>query len=213
MRLLSIPFTFQTAPPNLIAGNSPISALIEGCRSDDRASQKELYYMLRDYAMKICYRYQNNIEQVEEIMNEGFIKLFKNIHQFEESRHPDTLASLKGWFKRILVNTCIDHYRKNASYINGQTLSEDTENIADRQETGIDVLAYKEIIEAIRQLSPAYRTVFNLFVIEGLTHEEIAGQLGISVGSSKSNLSKARENLRKILIKKTDQKTYVAPIR
>jgi RNA polymerase sigma factor (sigma-70 family) len=169
--------------------------------------------MLKDYAMKICYRYQNNLEQVEEIMNEGFIKLFKNIHQFEESRHTDILASLKGWFKRILVNTCIDHYRKNASYINGQMLSEDTENIADRQESGLDILSYKEIIEAIRLLSPAYRTVFNLFVIEGLTHEEIATQLGISIGSSKSNLSKARENLRKILIKKTDHKAYVEPIR
>ena len=153
--------------------------------------------MLKDYAMKICYRYQNNLEQVEEIMNEGFIKLFKNIHQFEEARHTDIMASLKGWFKRILVNTCIDHYRKNASYVNGQMLSEDTENIADKQETGLDILSY----------------VFNLFVIEGLTHEEIASQLGISVGSSKSNLSKARENLRKILTKKTDHKAYVEPIR
>jgi RNA polymerase sigma factor (sigma-70 family) len=197
----------------LIAANTQILALIEGCRANDRSSQKELYYMLRDYAMKICYRYQNNVEQVEEIVNEGFIKLFKNIHQFEESRHADTLASMKGWFKRILVNTCIDHYRKNASSIHGQMLSEDTENIADKQETGLDILAYKEIIEAIRQLSPAYRTVFNLFVIEGLTHEEIAGQLGISIGSSKSNLSKARENLRKILIKKTDRKIYVEPFR
>jgi RNA polymerase sigma-70 factor (ECF subfamily) len=197
----------------LIAANTQILALIEGCRANDRASQKELYLMLKDYAMKICYRYQNNVEQVEEIMNEGFIKLFRNIGQFEEARHTDVTASLKGWFKRILVNTCIDHYRKNSSYINGQMLSEDTENIADKQETGLDVLSYKEIIEAIRLLSPAYRTVFNLFVIEGLTHEEIAGQLGISVGSSKSNLSKARENLRKILTKKTDHKAYVEPIR
>jgi RNA polymerase sigma-70 factor (ECF subfamily) len=197
----------------LIAANAHIHALIIGCRANDRASQKELYTMLRDYAMKICYRYQNNVEQVEEIMNEGFIKLFKNIHQFEESRHTDILASLKGWFKRILVNTCIDYYRKNASYINGQMLADDAENIADKQETGIDVLSYKEIIEAIRLLSPAYRTVFNLFVIEGLTHEEIADHLGISVGSSKSNLSKARENLRKILTKKSDHKAYVEPIR
>jgi RNA polymerase sigma factor (sigma-70 family) len=197
----------------LIAANSQILALIEGCRANDRASQKELYNTLKDYAVKICYRYQNNLEQVEEIMNEGFIKLYRNIHQFEESRHADVLASLKGWFKRILVNTCIDHYRKNASYVHNQMLSEDTENIADRQETGIDVLSYKEIIEAIRQLSPAYRTVFNLFVIEGLTHEEIAKHLGISVGSSKSNLSKARENLRKILTKLTDQKEYVEPVR
>jgi RNA polymerase sigma-70 factor, ECF subfamily len=190
----------------LIAVNTQILALIEGCRANNRISQKELYYMLKDYALKICYRYQNNSEQIEEIMNEGFIKLFKNIQQFEESRHPDIMASLKGWFKRILVNTCIDHYRKNATYINGQVLSDNAENIADKQESGLDKLSYKEIIEAIRLLSPAYRTVFNLFVIEGLSHEEIANHLGISIGSSKSNLSKARENLRKILTKKTEQR-------
>jgi len=85
--------------------------------------------------------------------------------------------------------------------------------IADHGETGIDKLSYKEIIEAIRLLSPAYRTVFNLFVIEGMSHEEIGKHLGISVGASKSNLSKARENLRKILTKKADVKTYVEPIR
>lgn len=197
----------------MIPGNTQISALIDGCRSNDRVSQKELYYLLRDYAMKICYRYQNNLEQVEEMMNEGFMKLFKNIHQFEESRHADIVASLKGWFKRILVNTCIDYYRKNASYIHGQVLTEDTEDIADRQESGFDVLSYKEIIEAIRQLSPAYRTVFNLFIIEGLSHEEISRHLGISVGSSKSNLSKARENLRKILTTKTTKNHYVATFR
>lgn len=162
--------------------------------------------------MKICYRYQHNQYQVEEIVNEGFTKLFKNIHQFDEHRHPEVSMALKGWFKRILVNTCIDYYRKNSAYLNGQMLSEETEKIADRGETGLDKLAYKEIIEAIRLLSPAYRTVFNLFVIEGLTHEEVAKQLGISVGASKSNLSKARENLRKILTKKADVRTYVEPI-
>ena len=185
-------YHFKYRTYELNAGNTDIHALIAGCRSNDRASQKELYNLLRDYAVKICYRYQNNLEQVEEIMNEGFIKLFKNVHQFEESRHADMLASLKGWFKRILVNTCIDHYRKNASYINGQLLTEDAENIADKQETGIDILSYKEIIEAIRQLSPAYRTVFNLFVIEGLSHDEIARHLGISVGSSKSQSLKSQ---------------------
>ncbi len=163
--------------------------------------------------MKICYRYQNHAEEVEEIMNEGFLKLFKNIHQFDEARHADINVALKGWFKRILINTCIDHYRKNATYLNGKPVSEETENIADRTETGADKLSYKDIVEAIRELSPAYRTVFNLFVIEGLKHEEIAGQLNISVGASKSNLSKARENLRKILLKKNEVKTYVESFR
>jgi RNA polymerase sigma-70 factor (ECF subfamily) len=197
----------------LANGNQHISALIDGCRQNDRSSQKELYQFLKGYAMKICYRYQHNNQQVEEIVNEGFTKLFRNIHQFDEKRHVEISIALKGWFKRILVNTCIDYYRKNASYIHGQVLSEETEKIADHGETGLDRLSYKEIIEAIRLLSPAYRTVFNLFVIEGMTHEEIGNHLGISVGASKSNLSKARENLRKLLTKKTDVKTYVEPIR
>ena len=161
--------------------------------------------------MKICYRYTNLQEESEEIMNEGFVKLFKNIHQFDETRQDNTLLSLKGWFKRILVNTCIDHYRKTNSSINGHVLSHESETIADHSESGIDILAYKEIIEAIRLLSPGYRAVFNLFVIEGLSHEEISKKLGISVGASKSNLSKARDNLRKLLQNKSQFNVYVSP--
>ncbi len=191
-----------------------MGAILAGCLINDRGSQKELYQLLKGYAMKICYRYQNQAEETEEIMNEGFLKLFKNIHQFDQTRHTDITIALKGWFKRILINTCIDHYRKNSSFPKTKILSDESEKIADHTETGLDALSYKEIIEAIRQLSPAYRTVFNLFVIDGLTHEEISDKLGISVGASKSNLSKARENLRKILVKKTEfKKIYVESVR
>lgn len=161
--------------------------------------------------MKICYRYTDKMHEAEEIMNEAFIKLFKNLHQFDEHRQEDTLLSLKGWFKRILVNTCIDQYRKKQSAIQGHTLTNESEKIADIGENGLDVLSYKEIIEAIRLLSPSYRTVFNLFVIEGLSHEEISKKLGISVGASKSNLSKARDNLRKLLLNKSKFNIYVSP--
>lgn len=192
--------------------NSKISVLLSGCRSNERASQKELYYLLRGFALKICYRYTNKNEESEEIMNEAFVKLFKNIQQFDENRHPDSLLALKGWFKRILVNTCIDHYRKNQSMVNGHMLiTSENEQISDKSENGIDVLSYKEIIMAVRSLSPAYRTVFNLFVIEGLSHEEISKKLNISVGASKSNLSKARENLRKLLLNKSLFNVYVSP--
>lgn len=153
------------------------------------------------------------MEECEEIVNEGFVKLFKNVHQFDETRQEDTLLSLKGWFKRILVNTCIDHYRKTNSSVNGHVLTHESETIADQGENGIDKLSYKEIIEAIRLLSPAYRAVFNLFVIEGLSHEEISQTLEISVGASKSNLSKARDNLRKLLQNKNIIKAYVSPPR
>src|ERR1017187_9863586 len=128
-------------------------------------------------------------------------------------RCDDMLVALKGWFKKILINTCIDHYRKNSAHRKIKFISKETEDVVDYSSNGFDKLSYKEIIGVIRELSPAYRTVFNLFVIEGLTHEEIGDHLGISIGASKSNLSKARENLRKILTKKTDHKIYVEPVR
>jgi len=168
-----------------------------------------MYDLLKDYAMRICFRYLTTFEEAEEVMNEGFVKLFKHIHQFEENRHDQVMAALKGWFRRILVNTSIDQLRKTSSFLNGHMIKEKYEYIADAGETGLDKLSYKEIIACIRELSPAYRAVFNLFVIDGLSHEEISRQLGISVGSSKSNLSKARENLRKIILSKTIPEHYV----
>ena len=195
----------------MLTENAKIAALLNGCRNNERASQKELYYILRGFAMKICYRYTNHPEESEEIMNEAFVKLYKKLDQFDEFRQEDSLLSLKGWFKRILVNTCIDHYRKNRSSVNGHILNEESDKLPDRSENGLDVLSYKEIVQAIKLLSPAYRTVFNLFVIEGLSHEEISKKLGISVGASKSNLSKARDNLRKLLLSKSHFNLYASP--
>ena len=192
----------------MLTENAKIAALLTGCRNNDRNSQKELYYILRGFAMKICYRYTSHAEESEEIMNEAFVKLYKKLDQFDEFRQQDSLLSLKGWFKRILVNTCIDHYRKNRSSVNGHILNEESDKLPDRSENGLDMLSYKEIIQAIKLLSPAYRTVFNLFVIEGLSHEEISKKLGISVGASKSNLSKARDNLRKLLLSKSHFNLY-----
>ena len=84
------------------------------------------------FAMKICYRYTNHAEESEEIMNEAFVKLYKKLDQFDEFRQEDSLLSLKGWFKRILVNTCIDHYRKNRSSVNGHILNEESDKLPDR---------------------------------------------------------------------------------
>lgn len=187
-----------------------ISSLISGCCKNNRNSQRDLYHWLYEYAIRICYRYLNRPEEAEELVNESFVKLFRNIQQFDGSRGGgETEALLKGWFKRIVVNTCIDHLRKTHLKLVSQEISEEGETFADNQETGIDKLMYQEIIEAIRKLTPVYRTVFNLFVIEGFCHEEIAAQLGISVGASKSNLSKARHNLRKIILQQTEYKAYV----
>ncbi len=186
-----------------------ISSLISGCANNDRNCQRELYLLLYDYSMKICYRYVTRLEEAEELANESFVKLFKNIHQFDIGRNGEPEALLKGWFKRMIINTNIDFLRKKHLKLVEQEIADDNPLYTDTGTTGMDKLMYLEIIEAIRQLTPVYRTVFNLFVIEGFSHEEIATQLKISVGTSKSNLSKARHNLRKIIITKTAYKAYV----
>lgn len=185
-----------------------IVSLIAGCCKNDRISQRDLYHWLYDYAMKISYRYVSRIEEAEELTSESFIKLFKNIQQFDGSRAGETEALLKGWFKRIVVNTCIDHLRRTHLKLVSQEINEEGETFADTQESGFDKLMYNEILKAVRKLTPVYRTVFNLFVIEGFSHEEISAQLNISVGASKSNLSKARHNLRKMITQQTEYTAY-----
>ncbi len=185
-----------------------IISLIKGCCQNNRISQRDLYQWLHGYAMKISYRYIQQQEEAEELVSEAFVKMFKNISQFDSSRQNDHEALLKAWFKRILVNTCIDHLRKTQLKLVSYDVTPETEPMIEKQESGLDKIAYQEIILAIRRLSPVYRTVFNLFVIEGYSHEEIADTLKISVGASKSNLSKARNNLRKIILEKKAYKQY-----
>ncbi len=185
-----------------------IAVLLEGCKKNDRSSQQELYHLLSSYAMGICLCYAENQQEAEELLQEGFMKLYKNIQKFETNRHADQLSALKGWFKRILINTCIDQFRKNRHNIMTYTINEEFDMPAVNQATAIDQLSYKELVDAIRQLSPGYRQVFNLFVIEGLTHEDIAEKLGISIGTSKSNLSKAREKMKKIIVQLIRIKVY-----
>jgi RNA polymerase sigma factor (sigma-70 family) len=185
-----------------------ILSLIRGCCENNRLSQKEIYHWLHGYAIKISYRYIHQPEIAEELVSESFIKFYKNIGQFDTHRQSDLDALLKAWFKRILINTCIDHLRKTQLKIVSYDMTIETEPLAQKQETGLDKIAYQEIIAAICLLSPVYRTVFNLFVIEGYSHEEIADALKISVGASKSNLSKARGNLRKIILDKKEYQKY-----
>jgi RNA polymerase sigma factor (sigma-70 family) len=185
-----------------------ITSLIKGCCKNNRNSQRDLYQWLHGYALKISFRYISNLNESEELVSESFVKLFKNIQQFNFNLQSDPEALLKGWFKRIVVNTCIDHLRKTQLKLVSYDVHPEKDFQVDSQETGLDKISYQEIIESIRQLSPVYRTVFNLFVIEGYSHDEISEQLKISVGASKSNLSKARQNLRKLIKDKKEYKRY-----
>ncbi|HEX6846870.1 MAG TPA: RNA polymerase sigma factor [Chitinophagaceae bacterium] len=180
-----------------------MSEHIEGCVKNSRDSQKTIYGSFYGYAMSICERYSGNYDDGVEILNDGFLKIFKEIHKYKPA-YADTIASFKGWIRKIMVYTAIDHYRKIKKHLNGFT-DPVTLQVASAQETALDKLSYQEILRAVQQLSPAYRTVFNLFVMDGLSHDEISQKLGIAEGTSKSNLAKARMHLQKVLLKQTEQ--------
>lgn len=172
--------------------------IIQGCIKANRDSQKMFYQLYYGYSMGICSRYCTNLDDAIEITNDGFLKIFRALDSFNP-QYSDIEASLKGWMKRIMINTAIDRLRKNNQRFLVTEIFDNHFNIADETETSIDRMTYKEILAVIQRLSPVYRAVFNLFVIDGYKHEEIAVHLKISVGASKSNLSKARANIKKML--------------
>lgn len=168
-----------------------IKPLLEGCLRHDRQSQKHLYQQYYGYGMSISLRYASNRDEASEILNDAFMKIFGNLGKF------DLTKPFKPWLRKILVNTAINHFHKkqrefHADEMTTASKESDTEKI-------LSGISYHEIIGLLQKLPPSYRTVFNLYVIEGYTHEEIAGMLNIAIGTSKSNLFKAKEQLKVIL--------------
>ena len=148
--------------------------------------------------MAICMRYCNSKDDAMEVVNDGFMKIYKELTSFKP-RYDNYEASLKGWMKSIFVNTSIDQFRKNNKNYLVSAKEESNFEMEHAGETAIDKMSYKEIMDVVQQLSPVYKAIFNLFVIDGFKHEEIASRLKISVGTSKSNLSKAKANIQKML--------------
>lgn len=177
---------------------SSVVHIIHGCVKADRESQKTFYKMYYGFSMAICMRYCSAKDDAMEVVNDGFIKIYRELHNFKPA-YDNYEASLKGWMKSIMVNTAIDHFRKNNKKHFLVEIKDDHLETVDMQETSIDKLTYKEVMDIVQRLSPGYRTVFNLYVIDGYKHEEIAQQLNITVGTSKSNLAKARMNIQKML--------------
>lgn len=180
---------------------------IRGCALNRRESQKKIYNSFYSYGMAICDRYTKRKEDAIEIFNDSFLKVFKEIHRYTPS-YSDEVNSFKGWIRKILIYTAIDHCRKNNKHYFSAEPDKSIIYIPQNEENAFDRISYDEIIRAIQHLSPAYRTVLNMFIIDGFSHEEIAEQLHISIGTSKSNLYKARQQLQKIL--KNDNKILIA---
>ncbi len=167
-----------------------IQKAIEGCKKQDRISQKYVFDTYSDGMLMVCLRYVKHLPDAEEIMLSGFYSFFKVIDRFVYSHE----GSIAGWLKKIMVNECLMFLRKkgalkivNEEYAAGK-------GIEDGQ---IERMGANEILRLIMTLPPGYRTVFNLFVVEGYSHKEIAGLLGIMEGTSKSQLNKARTLLQK----------------
>ncbi len=148
--------------------------------------------------MSICLRYAHTDDDAMEIANDGFLKVFRELSSFV-ARYEDVEASLKGWMKRIMINTAIDHHRKHLKHQSNVPVDDNLFHVSDNGQTSIDKMSYDEIYKVVQQLSPVYRAVFNLYVIDGFKHEEIAKKLKISVGTSKSNLAKAKINIQKMI--------------
>lgn len=170
-----------------------LNDLIAGCCKKERSSQEALYRNFFGYGLSICLRYAQNREEAVEIMNDGFLKIFQHIHSFDTSR------SFKTWLAKIMVNTSIDFLRSKKKLVFVDDISQIPEPGTD--EKIIDKLSYEELLKLVQELPPAYRTVFNLYIMEGFQHQEIAAMLRISEGTSKSNLFKAKKILKEKITK------------
>ncbi len=184
-----------------VENKDKLKEVIEGCLRNERRSQEELFKLFYGKMLPVCMRYMPDRDSAQEVLQEGFIKVFEKLGAF------DYKGSFEGWIRRIIANTAIDAIRKSKK----DPYLTDNDNdfklgasdpMVEREDLEFTDLKAEIAMEAIQKLSPAYRAVFNLFVLEDYSHKEIAELLGISEGTSKSNLAKAKMNLQKILSEK-----------
>lgn len=167
-----------------------IDELIHNALRGSRQSQQKLYQQFYGYGMSICIRYAHNREEAQEMLNDGFLKVFRYLDRF------DFQKPFKFWVRRILINASIDYLRRQKKIHQEEIVDYDLD--MSESAIGLDRLSANEILAMVQRLAPSYRAVFNLFVVEGYSHQEIADELGISVGTSKSNLAVARKQLKVI---------------
>ncbi len=163
-----------------------LEKLIHQCKNQDIRAQEKLYRLYSGKLFGLCLKYSNNYQQAEDNLQDGFITIFNKINQYEDK------GSFEGWMKRIVINTTLQKHRKEKYFeIINENLLEDPEIEVDDEEITTDFL-----LESIQDLPERYRQIFNLYALDGFSHKEIAEMLNISVGSSKSNLARARHILK-----------------
>lgn len=167
------------------------ASLIKNCLNGDRKSQKALYDLYAPKLFSACLRYTKNEMDAEDILQDGFVKLFNNLHKFKGE------GSFEGWMRRIFVNTAIQHLRSKKLATIGCESFENS--ILDKQPSALENLYNKDLLTSTRTLSRGYQTVFHLYAVEGYSHQEIANKLGITESTSKSQFSRAKALLRTIV--------------
>jgi len=170
-------------------------AMIQGCLRKDSLSQRELYNHFSPRMLPVCYRYAGNREDAEDMLQEGFIKVFTQLHTFVGK------GAFEGWVRRIIVHTCINILKKNKKF-NESVGLEYAESKPVTEESVASVMQGRQVLECIRQLPTGYRTVLNLYAIEGYSHKEIGELLEIGDSTSRSQYTRARTLLENVLVKK-----------
>ncbi|MEO6453391.1 MAG: sigma-70 family RNA polymerase sigma factor [Ginsengibacter sp.] len=169
--------------------------MLHGCLNNIASAQEALYGRFSPRMLGVCYRFARNREDAEDMLQEGFIKVFSQIHQFRNQ------GALEGWIRRIVVHTCINVLKKNKKFADSVDLIH--ANSIHLNENNIhSILQAKQVVESIRLLPMGYRTVLNLYAIEGFSHKEIAAILDIEESTSRSQYTRAKAMLEDILIKK-----------
>lgn len=168
--------------------------LLKGCLNGKRSAQKALYEKYRVSLFGVCLRYANSRQEAEDMLQDGFIKIFGDLYQYRP------IGPLGGWMRRVVVNVALQHIRRRKKLFPVIDMAQ----VADKYEAEEDIFSEfgkKELVKMIQQLPAGYRAVFNMYVIEGYSHQEIAEQLKVNINTSKSQLSRAKAALRKMLEK------------
>lgn len=186
-----ITWTRDEASPG---GSSSAERLAEACRDGDRKAQKKLFDLLSPKMMAVCLRYMGNQEDAEDVLQEGFITLFTKIDSYQGA------GSFEGWARKIFVNTALMHLRRTDALGLSDDITQ-ARGLFTEEATPLQKMGYRELMALIAQLPPDARTVFNMYVIEGYSHREIAQELGCTEATSRSKLQRARIRLQEMISK------------
>ncbi len=173
--------------------------LVEGCIRNDRYSQELLYRKHFDTMMRMCVRYTEDREIAMEIVNNGFLRVFKKLHTFSFK------GSLEGWIRKLVYHSLSEYFKKNSKYLQFIVLEDRDSSI---KEHALNKIYEEDLLKLVDQLPPATKEVFRLFAIEGFTHKEIANKIGISDGTSKWHLSVARKRLKQLIRQTNEYRSY-----